>query len=323
MPRMPTTQPKNIKSQMKCPQCSSQSVLDQELDPLALAALYQEISLTVNRLLPTSQIQLYRCRCCSLGFFSPPIAGDEEFYNALALKDWYYSHTGKSEYALAAKLIKSGDRVVDVGAGIGEFQKYVPSSASFLGIELSPRAVEIAKGLGRNVCQMDINDSRHELETRFDVVTCFQVLEHLQKPNLLVTSLIKLCKPNGLIVIAVPNNKSFLSKALNNALNLPPHHLLHWNKQSLFQLATQNNLHVESYIEEQLQDVHRIAYYCSIINSFLLNISGRNHKLVDYPVKNKFLSRQIGRLSKLLAITLPNPVATGHTAIIVLRKAHG
>jgi 2-polyprenyl-3-methyl-5-hydroxy-6-metoxy-1,4-benzoquinol methylase len=306
---------------MKCPQCSNSSILDSTIDTADLAALWSEIQMQVEHLLPSNKIEFYRCTCCHLGFFSPAITASEEFYSSLALNDWYYGHGGKTEYALAAQCINSGDSVVDVGAGIGEFASHVPRGAFFCGLELSSQAVQIAKSLGRHVIQMDITDNLNEFESKFDVVTCFQVLEHLHSPNLLVNSLIKLCKPNGLVIIAVPNNDSFLGRAVNNVLNLPPHHLLHWNKRSLEYLARKNNLKVESYIEEQLQDTHRIGYYRTLLNSIFSKISNRKHKLVRYPVSNGFISRQIGRFSKLLSIVLPKSRAKGHTAIIVMRKA--
>lgn len=287
-----------------------------------LISLYQGISISIEKTLPDiTKIELYRCTSCALGHYSPLIVGSEEFYSSLALNDWYYSHAGKSEYLSAAQWIKGGDKVIDVGAGIGEFASHVHPDAFFFGLELSSEAVKVAQSLGRNVLKMDITDSLPELESSFDVVTCFQVLEHLNKPNSLVSSIIKLCKPNGLIIIAVPNNDSFLGIAVNNALNLPPHHLLHWNKKSLLHLAKKNNLQIEAYVEETLQDAHRIGYYYSVLNSIILRLSNRKHKLVDYSEGNRFISRQIGRFAKLLSITLPRSQAPGHTATIVLRKA--
>jgi 2-polyprenyl-3-methyl-5-hydroxy-6-metoxy-1,4-benzoquinol methylase len=321
-PSLMLNKKQSLNAPMKCPQCSNKSVLDQEIDVSELISLYQSISISIETTLPdTSKIELYRCTCCALGHFSPLIVGNEEFYSSLALNDWYYSHAGKSEYLLAAKWIKGGDKVIDVGAGIGEFAQHMHDDAFFCGLELSSEAVRVAQSLGRNVLKMDITDRHSEFESRFDVVTCFQVLEHLNAPNSLVSSIIKLCKPNGLIIIAVPNNDSFLGTAVNNALNLPPHHLLHWNKQSLLYLAKKNNLQIEAYVEETLQDAHRIGYYYSVLNSIILRISNRKHKLVDYSERNRFISRQIGRFAKLLSIILPRSQAPGHTATIVLRKA--
>jgi 2-polyprenyl-3-methyl-5-hydroxy-6-metoxy-1,4-benzoquinol methylase len=305
---------------MRCPQCSTAAILDQEIDRDTLVALYKEKAIPVARLLPNNRIQYFRCSCCSLGFFSPAIPGDDEFYNYLASLDWYYCHDGKSEYDYAASWISDGDRVVDVGAGIGEFSRYMPLNALFLGIELSSEAVKVAESLGRNVVHMDITSRVNELEASFDVVTCFQVLEHLQDPNLLVKSLEALCKPGGVLIIAVPNNGSFVGRGVNNLLDLPPHHLLHWNKQSLIYLANKNNLHVEAYVEERLQDVHRVAYYYSWLTNIILKITKKKYKLVNYPDNNKFLSRQVGRIAKLLSLILPKSRAPGHTSIIVLRK---
>ena len=71
----------------------------------------------------------------------------------------------------------------------------------------------------------------------YDVVTAFQVLEHIADPLPFLKNCIDALNPGGLLVIAVPNNDAFIRFA-DLPLNEPPHHVGLWSPRSLASLPT-------------------------------------------------------------------------------------
>jgi 2-polyprenyl-3-methyl-5-hydroxy-6-metoxy-1,4-benzoquinol methylase len=307
---------------MECPLCKGCSNLDQSVSVVDLVALWNTVGVDVRRIVGSEDIGKYACDNCGLGFYFPFFPGDDKFYGSLALWDWYYKHPGKTEYEFSSKLALPGMRLIDVGCGIGEFSEFLPKQVDFLGVELSSKSVELANTLGRNVKQIDINNAPDDFNNHFDMVTCFQVLEHIVDVDAFVKSLIKLCKPGGIIVIAVPNNDGFVGGAVNNMLNMPPHHILLWNKSSLYFLASKYNLIVDTYIEERLTDIHRRWFFSVFIRRIFMRLLSKPIKVVDHDktLLVRLINRLATYLSRPLTFIFPKLNRPGHSSIIVLKK---
>lgn len=305
---------------MKCPLCSSQATEKSKVNSDLIVRLWAKRGVGVSNLFETNTISKFKCTNCGVGFYYPPCPGDDAFYGKLASWEWYYKHSGKSEYNVAANLIKPGMRIIDVGCGIGEFSTHLAVGVDFVGAELSSKSVYIAKSLGRNVNQIDITKAPQEYVNNFDVVTCFQVLEHIVSLHEFFFGLVNLCKPGGIIVIAVPNNDGFVGDAVNNIFNMPPHHILLWNKSSLHYLAKQYGLNVVDYTEEPLSDVHRYWGFTVVINKILLRFIGSSPKVIDISILGRFIYKASALLARLVSNFNARLVPSGHSAIIVLRK---
>ena len=95
--------------------------------------------------------------------------------------------------------------LLDVGTGIGQFLQVVrPLVSRVAGTEVSRSACEVAKRL----YDLDIRHGVLEdisFTERFDVVTLFHVVEHVDDPKVTLTTSIRLLNDHGLIVMAVPN----------------------------------------------------------------------------------------------------------------------
>ena len=78
----------------------------------------------------------------------------------------------------------------------------------------------------------------------FDVITMWHVLEHIPDLENQIKTLKRLIKPNGTIIIAVPNYKSFDAKyygAFWAAYDVP-RHLWHFSKRAIEKLFAKENL---------------------------------------------------------------------------------
>lgn len=263
-----------------------------------------------------------KCKTCGLGFFSPEVFGDSDYYGKLALEDWYYNHDGKTEFDYAKKFLSGGFRVLDVGAGIGRFSNWA-KHCEYQGIELSDKACDIARTNGVNVQKIDLAELASSVPNTFDVVVCFQVIEHIKDPKSFVQWMANLAKPGGQVIISCPNNDSPIFANINQNLNAPPHHSLLWNEQSLRRLAAESGLDVVEVFKEPVQDIHLSLYRNGAVIKWLNNLIGLPHQSTFWgPIKTFAFYQLIQALRKAKRL-FNGPYAQsgeGHTISIVMRK---
>jgi SAM-dependent methyltransferase len=85
-------------------------------------------------------------------------------------------------YTYAASLVAPGHRVLDVGCGVGYGSQILRGAgAEYLGIDVDPAAIAHAKA--RYDGEFRLYDGVVLPEERFDLVTCFQVIEHVAEPD--------------------------------------------------------------------------------------------------------------------------------------------
>ncbi len=146
------------------------------------------------------------------------------------------------------KLINSfnseSKQLLDIGCGTGDFLEIaVKANWQITGIEPNEQARVIANSKTNNTV-FEIDHLSKLKPNSFDVITLWHVLEHL--PNLeMHTALFKhLLKPNGTLIIAVPNFKSYDAEYYKNfwAAYDVPRHLWHFSKSSISQLFKKENL---------------------------------------------------------------------------------
>lgn len=99
-----------------------------------------------------------------------------------------------------------GRTLLDVGCGVGRFCHAAHHAGwEVTGIDVSPRAVEIGSRHARfPLRRVSAEEMLREMK-RFDVVTAFEVLEHLSNPREFLVQLRDLSAPAGLVFCTVPN----------------------------------------------------------------------------------------------------------------------
>lgn len=116
-------------------------------------------------------------------------------------------------YVLAMDSIVGKD-VLDIACGTG-YGMYLMSflAKSVSGYDYSPEAIEEAKTYPykcdscleiRNLEEdKPLINHKHE---QFDVVTCFETIEHISNPEILLKNIQAVTKPGGVIYISTPND---------------------------------------------------------------------------------------------------------------------
>lgn len=90
---------------------------------------------------------------------------------------------------------------IDMGAGIGHYLRFM-SSASY-GLDLN----EVKD---RRIYSWNFNDAPRKQDlSKADVLWCSNFLEHVLQPHEFLIKIKKILKPDGLLIIAVPNTTLF------------------------------------------------------------------------------------------------------------------
>src|SRR5215467_4091579 len=197
--------------------------------------------------LRTVAYDLLRCQSCTLVWQKNPPAISEiaEHYG----HDYHRSITAaadssKHRWSLQNETIaryQAGGRLLDLGCSAGAFLSTMRGDAwSLFGIEISPEEASHARErAGAEVFVGDIFDAPFE-PASFDVITSFDVLEHLYQPKRVIRQVYSWLKPGGIYYVAVPNVESWeshLFKSYWYGLEMP-RHLFMYSPTSLRKLAT-------------------------------------------------------------------------------------
>lgn len=307
---------------MSCPSCKSNKIkILETFDIDLIKRHYLETGLDVSYLFKNiNTLDFIECCDCNLKFFNPVVLGDDKFYEHLQQEDWYFLHEDKTEYEFSTKYIKPNDKLLDVGSGRGVFKKYIDCEF-YQGLELSTKAIALARQDGVNVIPELTEKHCEDKKGFYDVVVLFQVLEHIEDIKSFITSALKCLKKGGKLIIAVPNNDAFIKTHINYFLNLPPHHQLHWNENSLLKLAYIYNLKVVEIFKEKVTNVHKNFYYKTLKTNILMKLTGHNNSIcTNLPQLNilyRIFAEVIRRLLQCLSF---HKYADGQTIIVVYEK---
>lgn len=144
------------------------------------------------------------------------------------------NHAIKNKVALLNSLSDKGS-FLDIGCGTGDVLKAAKTSGwQITGIEPNVNARDIANSKTDNRV-FDISELNKLPEHSFDIISLWHVLEHLPNLEEHVQLFKKLLKPNGKLIIAVPNHKSFDANHYKEfwAAYDVPRHLWHFSQNSI------------------------------------------------------------------------------------------
>lgn len=241
-----------------------------------IVSLYREnLGFDVEKhFLGVSRIGLFKCRETGYEFFYPfSVAGNPDYYSDLYRdsdnSNWAYQKN-KWEYGFAREVIGKIDRLLDIGCGGGEFLAELGDRAKcFIGLETSPYGRESSRAKGLTVLDETIEFHANQNPGAYDVITAFQVLEHVTDVKRFLLGCIEALKPGGRLIIAVPNNDGFVGLNFDLLLNLPPHHMGRWRRGSLTAIAQQFELELIGIEYEPLARENLGWYQSTVEKKFL------------------------------------------------------
>ena len=190
---------------------------------------------------------LYLCKTC--GAVSQPFPGGvDALAKAYATqpKDAHYlaeEHGRRRAFAevltQAERYVPKG-RVLDIGGGPGLFLLEARQHGwQVEGIEPSTASVRIAnESYGLGIVQGTVSDLARYPDGRFDLVTAFDVAEHLLDPSKLFSEVRRILRPGGLFVWTTPRYGCLMQRLLGRWwYNLHPFHVCFFTQKSVDQVA--------------------------------------------------------------------------------------
>ncbi|WP_405610415.1 class I SAM-dependent methyltransferase [Polaribacter sp. Asnod1-A03] len=168
--------------------------------------------------------------------------------------------TLKRKLKLINSFKTSSKNILDVGAGTGDFLKVCKNNSwNVNGTEPSLEARNIASIKG---VLLKENLSAYK-NVKFDVITLWHVLEHVENLEEYISTLNNLLAEDGRLIIAVPNYKSYDAiyyKEFWAAFDVP-RHLWHFSQTSISKLFSLENMTVEKTLPMKFD-----AYYVSLLS---------------------------------------------------------
>ena len=166
----------------------------------------------------------------------------------------------KNKLDLINSLQVSKGSLLDIGAGTGEFLNVAKENGwNCVGVEPSEKAKAIALKKG-----VSFSETTNVLKDHsFDVITMWHVLEHVPNIENQIKELKRLLKPNGTILIAVPNFNSFDAKhyGIFWAAYDVPRHLWHFSKTAIKILFENQDLKLVKVLPMKFD-----AFYVSLLS---------------------------------------------------------
>jgi 2-polyprenyl-3-methyl-5-hydroxy-6-metoxy-1,4-benzoquinol methylase/glycosyltransferase involved in cell wall biosynthesis len=118
-----------------------------------------------------------------------------------------------SSHATMLRLIGNGKRVLELGCSVGDMSRILRDrDCQVVAIEIDAQAAERASVFCENVIVGDLDhlDLERELgPQKFDVVVAGDVLEHLKDPLTVLKAMKSLLRPEGYVVVSIPNVAHF------------------------------------------------------------------------------------------------------------------
>ncbi len=193
--------------------------------------------------------------------------------------------------------------ILDIGCGTGDFLEICQKNGwSITGIEPNDTARKLANTKTNNAVY-NIEALSKFKEHSFDVITLWHVLEHLPNLEEHISLFKKLLKPQGTLIVAVPNYKSFDAKKYKEfwAAYDVPRHLWHFSRTSINKLFSNYNMKVsnilpmkfDAYYVSLLSEKYRSGWmniFSAFISGFKSNLKARSSKEYSsliYVIKNK------------------------------------
>lgn len=167
-------------------------------------------------------------------------------------------------------------RVLDVGCGHMPYRSLFDGRcAEYLGCDEFPAAEGVVRCPAQELAFPDHS---------FDAVVCFQVLEHVTEPWLVVPELARVVKPGGIVLITVP----FVFPHHSS-----PHDFYRYTHEGLRFLAERSGMSVE-----------RMSAQCNSLSTLCLLLNWYNGCLVQGPLAKRRWLRPLAWLNQSV-VTVP------------------
>jgi len=213
----------------------------------------------------------------------------------------HFRRTSKWLSWISSKLNKPNHkiRLLDVGCSSGAFLQ-VACRLGFIaeGVEPALQAAQSACNSGLKVHQGLLEDIKFSSHT-FDIVTMFEVIEHIKDAYSLFKECYRIIKPGGLLMIGTANTDSWTARVMKSRweyFDISRHggHISFFNPQSMRVLAERSGFKVESvkthsvrFLEKEDSSpvIYRTTKLITELMNFPSRVFGKGHDMLIFMQK--------------------------------------
>lgn len=234
---------------------------------------------------------VYLCSQCDLRFSIPMRGPGADWYRQaspyVSLENEGYRPTPpekllkrwRHRYFFDLKLPVPG-KLLEVGCGPGEFLTIAQDAGyQVTGIDFNYNAISIAREVYgiKDTHVVSIEDFIDGgVQSQFNVVCLFEVLEHLEDPLALISTISnELLVPGGFLIISTPSHRR-RPQLYYPDIDEPPHHLTMWSERSLEVLFDHSGLEKQVFRRSPLRAQN--IFHTTSASSHLVNANTRPYK---------------------------------------------
>jgi len=143
------------------------------------------------------------------------------------------------------------NKIFDFGSQSGTFLDWCKEKCSIIGHEYHTPLRKIAEKKGHIVSNENLETISFDEE--FDLITCWDYIDHVLNPLQVIQNLSKYLKKGGLFFFAINNRDSLSARMMHekSPIFIGPHHTMHFGINQLKLLMKDYELiHEESYVSE-------------------------------------------------------------------------
>jgi SAM-dependent methyltransferase len=144
-------------------------------------------------------------------------------------------------YDYARSLLSPSSRVLDVGCGNAKVSAYLAESGALVdGIEPTASRADVAAGRVRHLSTVPAGEPDPGLLAEYDLITFFDVVEHLPDPGPVLEWAVSRLAPAGRLLALIPNSAhySFRLKILRGDWSMQPSGLFDRTHLRFYDLTT-------------------------------------------------------------------------------------
>lgn len=206
--------------------------------------------------LALGEVYVFFCPLCGVGRtelipaqISKRSETNKQFYNLSDRINTYFGRRTEffrrygQSLALARKHGKI-DSCLDVGCNIGYWLHFLKTAgfSRIAGVEINTACARF----GCEVFGLEIKENIEYFSGSFDLISLFDVLEHLDNPAAFLADTVRLAHPGTIYFIQCPNYKSWMARYLGKAWPWwdVPDHLWHFNQTAVTMLLLRAGLEI-------------------------------------------------------------------------------
>jgi 2-polyprenyl-3-methyl-5-hydroxy-6-metoxy-1,4-benzoquinol methylase len=198
---------------------------------------------------------------------------------------------------------RSTNKLIDVGCGDGYFLEAARKrNWDVYGTEFTEEAVGICERKGIQMSLGPLNPAHYEKES-FDVITSFEVIEHINQPQREVGAFFSILRKGGIVYVTTPNFNSISRNIIGKNWSIIeyPEHLSYYTRPTLRRVFVENQFQLLAMTTTGFS-INRMMWTRSISSTVLDK---------DEDLRQKIDQHAVFRIMKLVINLMLNVVGKG------------